>query len=203
MSMGKRVLATLLVAVGLSAAVFQPALAQDYPKGPIRVIVPVPPGGGVDLLARTIGQKMSTNMGVQVVNEYKPGASAVVGTEELAKSPPDGYTIMMGYTAHATNPLFNPNLPYDTTGFHRGGVRLLHPDRAGGAPVGAGQLGEGADRRWRRRSRASPTPRAAPAPARICRANCQQHLAGCRHDPRALQGQRAGAQRPAGRPRAR
>lgn len=114
MSMGKRVLATLLVAVGLSAAVFQPALAQDYPKGPIRVIVPVPPGGGVDLLARTIGQKMSTNMGVPVIIENKAGASAAIGTADLAKSPADGYTIMLGYSAHATNPLFNPNLTYDT-----------------------------------------------------------------------------------------
>jgi len=88
--------------------------AQDFPKGPIRLIVPVPAGGGVDLLSRSIGQKMSTNMGVPVVIENKAGASAAIGTAELAKSPPDGYTIMMAYSAHATNPIFNSNLPYDT-----------------------------------------------------------------------------------------
>jgi tripartite-type tricarboxylate transporter receptor subunit TctC len=76
--------------------------------------VPVPAGGGVDLLSRTIGQKMAANMGVPVVVENKAGASAAIGTAELAKSPPDGYTIMMAYSAHATNPIFNPNLAYDT-----------------------------------------------------------------------------------------
>ncbi|HVO89879.1 MAG TPA: tripartite tricarboxylate transporter substrate binding protein, partial [Casimicrobiaceae bacterium] len=78
------------------------------------LIVPVPPGGGVDILSRAIGQKMSQSMGVPVVVENKAGASAVIGTELLAKSPPDGYTIMMGYSAHATNPIFNTKLPYDT-----------------------------------------------------------------------------------------
>jgi len=90
-----------------------PALAQDYPSKPIHLIVPVPPGGGVDLLSRAIGQKMSQDLGVPVVIDNKPGASAVVGTEALARSAPDGYTIMMGYSAHATNPLLTPNIPYD------------------------------------------------------------------------------------------
>lgn len=88
--------------------------AQTYPSQPIRLIVPVPPGGGVDLLSRTIGQKMADNMGATLVVENKAGASAAIGTAELAKSAPDGYTIMMAYSAHATNPIFNPNLPYDT-----------------------------------------------------------------------------------------
>jgi tripartite-type tricarboxylate transporter receptor subunit TctC len=91
------------------------ALAQaPYPNQSIRMIVPVPAGGGVDLLARAISQKMSVNLGVPVVVENKPGASAAIGTAELAKSPADGYTILMAYSAHATNPIFNPNLPYDT-----------------------------------------------------------------------------------------
>jgi tripartite-type tricarboxylate transporter receptor subunit TctC len=91
-----------------------PAWAQHYPDHPIKLIVPVPPGGGVDILSRAIGQKMSTSMGVPVVIDNRAGASAAIGTEVLAKSPPDGYTIMMGYSAHATNPIFNANLPYDT-----------------------------------------------------------------------------------------
>jgi tripartite-type tricarboxylate transporter receptor subunit TctC len=88
--------------------------AQHYPDHPIKLIVPVPPGGGVDILSRAIGQKMSASMGVPVVIDNRAGASAEIGTEALAKSPPDGYAIMMGYSAHVTNPIFNPNLPYDT-----------------------------------------------------------------------------------------
>lgn len=109
----RRQLLSLLAALG-ATLLFASAQAQDFPKGPIRIIVPVPAGGGVDLLARTIGQKMATNMGVAVVIENKAGASAAIGTAELAKSAPDGYTIMMAYSAHATNPVFNPNLSYDT-----------------------------------------------------------------------------------------
>ncbi|HEV2042204.1 MAG TPA: tripartite tricarboxylate transporter substrate binding protein [Casimicrobiaceae bacterium] len=90
------------------------AWAQQYPDHPIKLIVPVPPGGGVDILSRAIGQKMSVSMGVPVVIDNRAGASAAIGTEVLAKSRPDGYTIMMGYSAHATNPIFNPGLPYDT-----------------------------------------------------------------------------------------
>jgi tripartite-type tricarboxylate transporter receptor subunit TctC len=91
-----------------------PASAQHYPDHPVKLIVPVPPGGGVDILSRAIGQKMSVSMGVPIVVDNRPGASAAIGTEALAKARPDGYTIMMGYSAHATNPIFNPGLPYDT-----------------------------------------------------------------------------------------
>jgi tripartite-type tricarboxylate transporter receptor subunit TctC len=107
-------LRALLAAVLLSSASWAlPADAPKYPSKTIHFIVPVPPGGGVDLLSRVIGTKMAQNMGVSVIIENRPGASAVIGTEALAKSPPDGYTIMMAYTAHATNPLLQ-KLPYDT-----------------------------------------------------------------------------------------
>src|SRR5436309_2327062 len=91
-------------------------IAADAPRFPsktIHFIVPVPPGGGVDLLSRVVGAKMGQDMGISVIVENKPGASAAIGTEALAKAPPDGYTIMMAYTAHATNPLLT-KLPYDT-----------------------------------------------------------------------------------------
>ena len=114
MNLTQRMIAPLLLAAGLIAAAAPAAQAQDYPKGPIRFIVPVPAGGGVDLLARTIGAKMATSMGVPVVIENKAGASAAIGTADLAKAPGDGYTIMMAYSTHATNPVFNPNLAYDT-----------------------------------------------------------------------------------------
>jgi tripartite-type tricarboxylate transporter receptor subunit TctC len=93
-----------------------PLLAQSagYPNKPIRIIAPVPPGGGVDILARAVGQKLSEAFKVPVVVENKPGASAAVGTDVVAKSPADGYTLLMAYTAHATNPYFNANLAYDT-----------------------------------------------------------------------------------------
>src|SRR6267154_2753742 len=85
------------------------AQANDYPNRPIKLIVPVPPGSGVDAVSRSLGAQMSEAMGVPIVTEYKPGASAVVGSDALAKSPPDGYTIMI--TAHSTNPLFNASMP--------------------------------------------------------------------------------------------
>lgn len=106
----RALLACCVAAVAFGGAAF----AQDYPNRQIRLIVPVPAGGGVDLLSRAIGQKLATNMNVTVVIENRAGASAAIGTAELAKAAPDGYTIMMAYSAHATNPIFNPNLPYDT-----------------------------------------------------------------------------------------
>ena len=113
MNTPRRLLA--LIAAGIALALpSMAATAQGFPNKPIRIIVPVPPGGGVDLLSRGIGQKMSESMGVPVIIDNKPGASAAIGTDLLAKSAPDGYTIMMGYSAHATNPTFNPRLPYDT-----------------------------------------------------------------------------------------
>lgn len=114
--MNLRTLARLGRIALLAIAMFTlalPSWAQHYPDHPIKLIVPVPPGGGADILARAIGQKMSVSMGVPVVVDNRAGATAAIGTELLAKSKPDGYTIMMGYPAHATNPIFNPGLPYD------------------------------------------------------------------------------------------
>jgi tripartite-type tricarboxylate transporter receptor subunit TctC len=84
-----------------------------YPDKPIKLIVPVPPGSGVDAVSRAMAQQMSEQMGQQIVLEYRPGAGSVVGSDALAKSPPDGYTMMMAYTAHSTNHLFNAKMPYD------------------------------------------------------------------------------------------
>jgi tripartite-type tricarboxylate transporter receptor subunit TctC len=107
--------ASFSVALGLLlAAAPAAAQVQKYPSRPIKMIVPVPPGSGTDLIARAIGQKMSERMGVPVIVENRPGASAAIGTDALAKAPADGYTIMTGYTVHATNPIFNSKLPYDT-----------------------------------------------------------------------------------------
>jgi tripartite-type tricarboxylate transporter receptor subunit TctC len=113
--MAKTIRAVLVIGLALGLGAL-PSYSQSpsYPAKPIRIIVPVPPGGGVDILARAVGQKLSESLKVPVIPENKPGASAAVGTDLLAKSAPDGYTVMMAYTAHATNPYLNPNLPYDT-----------------------------------------------------------------------------------------
>lgn len=100
------------------AAVLAPAVAgaqaqAPYPAKPIRFIVPYPPGGGTDIVARLVAQKMAASMGQQVVVDNKPGASTIIGTDLLAKAPPDGYTIGLITDSHAINPTFFPKLPYD------------------------------------------------------------------------------------------
>lgn len=112
MRFGIRALAALVLAAAVAAHI-APAHAQKYPSQSLKFIVPVPPGGGVDFLARAIAQKMADNMGVSVIIDNKPGASAVIGTDHLAKSAPDGYTLMMAYSAHVTNPLLRRDIPYD------------------------------------------------------------------------------------------
>ena len=88
--------------------------AQKFPERPLRLICPSPPGGAVDFLSRAVGQKLAQGYGVPVIVDNRAGASAVIGSELLAKSAPDGYTLMMGYSTHATNPMFIKKLPYDT-----------------------------------------------------------------------------------------
>jgi len=90
-----------------------PGFSQSWPSKSIKIIAPVPPGGGVDILSRAIAQKLSVTFSIPVVVENKAGASAVVGTDFVAKSPPDGYTLLMGYSVLATNKYLVKSLPYD------------------------------------------------------------------------------------------
>ena len=90
------------------------AKAQSFPSKSIRFIVPYPPGGGTDIVARLVAAKMTTALGQPVIVDNKPGASTIIGTEMLAKSPPDGYTIGLITDSHAINPTFFPKLPYDS-----------------------------------------------------------------------------------------
>jgi tripartite-type tricarboxylate transporter receptor subunit TctC len=100
-----------LAAVLLAAAA--QAFAQDYPARPIRIVVPFPPGGSTDVIARRIGEKFQQSMGQPVVVENKPGAGGAVGSELVARSPADGYTLMIGVTgSHAVSVSLNPKLPY-------------------------------------------------------------------------------------------
>jgi tripartite-type tricarboxylate transporter receptor subunit TctC len=107
--------ATLLVA--LAAALSAPAAAQSpaerYPDKPIKIIVPFPPGGSVDILARVVGQRMHENWGQPVIVESRAGASTMIGTAAAAKAEPDGYTLIIVVSNHATNPTLRASMPYD------------------------------------------------------------------------------------------
>lgn len=90
------------------------AHAQDYPAKPIRFIMPYPPGGSSEILARPIAHEMTKSLGQSVVIDFKPGAGSTIGADYIAKSAPDGYNIIMLLTAHAVNATLMPKLPYDT-----------------------------------------------------------------------------------------
>jgi tripartite-type tricarboxylate transporter receptor subunit TctC len=90
------------------------ATAQAWPTKPVRFVVPFPPGGSVDPLARLLGTKLSESLGQQFIVENKPGASGSIGTAFAAKSPPDGYTFVFVFDTHAVNPFLIPKMPFDT-----------------------------------------------------------------------------------------
>ena len=91
------------------------AIAQDYPNRPIRVVVPFSPGGAVDGPTRIVAQKLGERLGQQIVVENKPGAGATIGAAEVAKSAPDGYTLLLASQTNAISPALYPKLPYDAT----------------------------------------------------------------------------------------
>ena len=103
-------IATLFASVLLATA----ALAQGYPAKPIRFVVPFTAGSGTDIVARTVGDAMGRSMGQPIVIDNKPGAGGTIGAAQVAKSEPDGYTILIHSSGHALNPAIYPNLPYDT-----------------------------------------------------------------------------------------
>ena len=102
-------------ALGLAAlAVAASAIAQPYPSKPIRIIVPYPPGGTSDILARSVGQKLTETLGQVVVVENKPGATGNIGADFVAKSPPDGYTLLLADIGSlAIAPSVSATLPFD------------------------------------------------------------------------------------------
>jgi tripartite-type tricarboxylate transporter receptor subunit TctC len=89
------------------------SVADKYPEKPIKIIVPFPAGGSVDILGRVIGQRMQENWGQPVVVETRAGASTMIGTAAAAKADPDGYTLIIVVSNHATNPALRANMPYD------------------------------------------------------------------------------------------
>jgi tripartite-type tricarboxylate transporter receptor subunit TctC len=102
----------LVVAPLLAIVPVRPALAI-YPERMVRIVVPFAPGGGTDVVARTLAHEMERDLGKSVIIENKPGAGTIVGTQAVAASNPDGYTLLMGTFANAVNPSLNSKLPYD------------------------------------------------------------------------------------------
>ena len=106
---GAAVLAGLLCLVGAGSA-----RAQDYPNKPVRLVVPFSPAGTTDVLARLVGERLSASLGQQFVVDNRPGAAGNIGTAQVAKAEPDGYTLLMGTVGtHAINSSIYPTLPYD------------------------------------------------------------------------------------------
>jgi tripartite-type tricarboxylate transporter receptor subunit TctC len=104
---------TALLAL-LATAMSFPAGAQAYPSRPVKLVVPFPPGGSLDITGRLIAQRLSEMWGQAVVVENKPGAGGNIGADFVAKSPPDGYTILLGaLSTHAVNPNLYTKMPYD------------------------------------------------------------------------------------------
>lgn len=89
------------------------ALGQGFPTKPVRFVVPFPAGGSVDMVARVLGQKLSSTWGQQILVDNRAGANGTIATGYVAKSAPDGYTILMAFSSHAINPNLYENLPYD------------------------------------------------------------------------------------------
>ena len=90
------------------------ATAQPYPSGPMRMVVPFPPGGGTDILGRAIAQKLNETWGVPVVVDNRGGANGTIGAAAVAKSPSDGHTLLIVPSGFAVNPAIYPNLPFDS-----------------------------------------------------------------------------------------
>src|SRR5882724_6425249 len=101
-------------AVAMSAAGGVAVAQSPFPSKPVHIFVPYAAGGGVDILARTLGDVVSRQWGQTVVVENRPGAGGVVASQALVMSPPDGYTLIVVASGHATNPFLYPALPYDT-----------------------------------------------------------------------------------------
>jgi tripartite-type tricarboxylate transporter receptor subunit TctC len=110
--LGRRLRTAVCVAAILASG---DALAQaPFPSRPVHIFVPYAAGGGVDILARTLGEAVSRQWGQSVVVENRPGAGGVVASQALATSAPDGYTLIVVASGHATNPFLYPKIPYDT-----------------------------------------------------------------------------------------
>lgn len=113
--MKKRHFLQALAATATFSALSPLAQANDtWPSRPVKLVVPFSPGGGTDIVARAIGQKLSTRLGQPVLIDNKPGAATVIGTDAVAKADPDGYTLLVsGSSSYSVNPALRARLPYN------------------------------------------------------------------------------------------
>ena len=101
----------LALTVALATAVLSPAAAQDYPTRAVKIIVPFGAGGPADIYARYVGEHLQKAWGQSVVVESRPGAGSFIGTSEVAKAAPDGYTLLMMSNTHTVNETLRPSRP--------------------------------------------------------------------------------------------
>ena len=140
----KNIPCSLLIIVATLLATTIPAWAQQYPARAVRLIVPFPPGGGTDTMARVIAPKLSEFLGQQVVSENRGGAGANIGAELAAKAAPDGYTLMLATITNAigATPLHQAELRPGAR-FRADHAARHHASHPGGAPFGAREDGQG------------------------------------------------------------
>ena len=103
-----------VIAIGAFLTAAAPAVAQTYPTHPIRLIVPFPAGGSNDVMARLIAPHLEQALGQPVIVDNRPAAAGQVGTEAVAKAPPNGHTLLLVASSHSVTPALNPKLPYNT-----------------------------------------------------------------------------------------
>ena len=115
----KHFIITALMALGLGSV-----HAQSYPSKPIKIVVPFTAGSATDIMARIVGEKLSAAWGQPVLVDNKPGAGGTLGAGIVAKSDPDGYTLLVVSTGHVVNPVLYPNLSYDTVNDFAGVIPL-------------------------------------------------------------------------------
>ncbi|SPS01967.1 tripartite tricarboxylate transporter substrate binding protein [Cupriavidus taiwanensis] len=113
-NLSRRHALALFSCLAVSAAAAPPVLAQSFPARPVRLVVPYPPGGPTDIVARVVGQKLSERLGQPLVVENRPGAGGNIGAEAVARAAPDGYTLLVATTAHAINMTLFRKPGYDT-----------------------------------------------------------------------------------------
>jgi tripartite-type tricarboxylate transporter receptor subunit TctC len=102
------------VIFNLAVALLMPARAADFPDHPIKLVVPTAPGGVNDIVARLIQPRLTADLKQPIVIENKSGANNIIGTNFVAKSPPDGYTLVVVPASHSVNPAVQANMPFDT-----------------------------------------------------------------------------------------
>src|SRR5690606_14432420 len=113
-TMHRRFILKLAAAALPLLAVATPSMAQQFPERPITLVAPFSPGGALDLIARALAQKMNEDFGQSVIVDNRAGAAGIIGSQYVARSAPDGYTILLGATTtHGINPSLYPKLPYD------------------------------------------------------------------------------------------